>query len=769
MFWYGFLTIAAAILIATWIFAIALGSRRHGRLGILTPIRLLFAGTFVSSFVLHLPVYLEEFGDAVSLIRIGKTLLASLHHTMQLFAMEGSFVDTVAGIEYADQTFLMLYSGFSAIVYVSAPIMTFGFILSFFKNLASYRKYITSFYTHTHVFSRLNEKSIALACSIVRSGDKDKLFGLFSRVAIVFTDVGDDEDEESSDLYQQAKDIGAILFRKDFESIKFRSRRSARKLSFYLIGEDESEKISQTNTVVGKYNYPDTKLYLFSDNVQSKYLFQSYTKEERAQMNIEVMRINDVRSLIYSNLYENGIRLFENAEEEDGHRVIKATIVGFGKYGGEMLRALLWYCQLPDYEVRIKVVDREGDAKAKLEALCPDLPYEIDVGRPGDMRYRIDVIQDSAGTNSFVDAIKDSTYVFICLGNDEVNISTALDVRCRLAKESRYPDIETVVYDSSLKKRISTPWSERENGLQKKTDMTAYGIHTIGDIESYYSEETVIDSELIDEGLRVHLRWESCVGVNAKNNFFMNDYNFFSSVAKALHGRLRKQILGHPQRERVFPTFFATEEKAADEAAMYERVLKGTQTPEDASEFASELSVFSEKMYAKLAHIHLKKLSGEDLAFVARRVGEMADDEEYENSAFLCERAEAVIADYLSADKDGKGLMKNIFTANEELRLRKRGTKTVHEIRRGLEYPALSDEDKAELAEFMESVGESLTPEAAHLLVRCCAMFDHVRWNAYMRTEGYSYTPDNAQRLYKQHSNLVPVDMLTFSACIKDV
>ena len=769
MQWYTFLSVAAIVLAATWILAILPGGRRRGRLGIITPIRLLFAGTFITSLILHTPVYLEKFSDRVPLIRLGKTALASLHHTMQLFAMEGSFVDTVEGISYSDPTFLMLFSGLCAVVYVSAPIMTFGFILSFFKNLSSYRRYILSFYTHTHVFSCLNEKSVALASSIVRSADKNKIFGLFSPVRVVFTDVGDDENEESSDLYQQAKDIGAILFRKDFESIKFRGSRSARRLSFYLMGDDEGEKLGQANAVIGKYNYENTKLYLFSDNVQSKCLFQSYTKEERSRMRIEVMRINEIRSLIYSNLYENGIRLFENAEEEDGHRVIKASIVGFGKYGGEMLKALLWYCQLPEYEVRIKVIDREGDAVAKLEALCPDLAVGAQVGRPGDMRYRIDIIREIAGTNAYVDAIKDSTYVFICLGDDEVNISTALDTRCRLAKEGRYPDIETVVYDSDLKERISIPWSERESGIQKQTDMTVYGIHTIGDIQSYYSESTVIDSELIDEGLRVHLRWESCVGVNAKNNFFMNDYNFFSSVAKALHGRLRKQILDHKDGRRIFPAFFAEEGQTGSESAMYERVLRGTQTPEMAAAFARELSRFSDKMYAKLAHLHFKALEGEELDFVLRQVSERTGVSDHGEAEHLMKRVEELLLDYEGKDAEGRRLLKHVFDSILELRLRKRGTRSVHEVSRGMEYPDLNDDQKRELDTYMRTSGEKYSPEEAHLLVRCCAMFDHVRWNAYMRTEGYTYTPDNAQRLYKQHSNLIPVDMLTFSACIKDI
>ena len=43
---------------------------------------------------------------------------------------------------------------------------------------------------------------------------------------------------------------------------------------------------------------------------------------------------------------------------------------------------------------------------------------------------------------------------------------------------------------------------------------------------------------------------------------------------------------------------------------------------------------------------------------------------------------------------------------------------------------------------------------------------EHVRWNAYMRTEGYCKGPRND--LAKRHPNLVPVDELTPEDLAKD-
>ena len=58
----------------------------------------------------------------------------------------------------------------------------------------------------------------------------------------------------------------------------------------------------------------------------------------------------------------------------------------------------------------------------------------------------------------------------------------------------------------------------------------------IGDLEHFYSFATMIDSNLVEEGKKVHLRWGD------ESEFWKYEYNYRSSIAKAIHERLRAKM-----------------------------------------------------------------------------------------------------------------------------------------------------------------------------------------------------------------------------------
>ena len=100
------------------------------------------------------------------------------------------------------------------------------------------------------------------------------------------------------------------------------------------------------------YDKADTTLRLFSCDKRSELLMASKTTKH-----IKAIRVDDIQSLIYHNLYEEGKFLFDGAREVDGKKVISAVIVGLGLYGREMLKALSWFCQMDGYALKITAFD----------------------------------------------------------------------------------------------------------------------------------------------------------------------------------------------------------------------------------------------------------------------------------------------------------------------------------------------------------------------------------------------------------------------------
>jgi hypothetical protein len=102
-----------------------------------------------------------------------------------------------------------------------------------------------------------------------------------------------------------------------------------------------------------------------------------------------------------------------------------------------------------------------------------------------------------------------------------------------------HPVIQAVVYNSQQKKALEGITNYRGQ---------AYDIDFVSDIESSYTENVIIDSELENEALRAHLRWDG-----AKEDEFWNyEYNYRSSIATAIHMKARIEcgIVGVTKNEK---------------------------------------------------------------------------------------------------------------------------------------------------------------------------------------------------------------------------
>lgn len=518
--WINCFVISVIVWVAAVIAAIAIGRRTYKSKRIFTPTNTMLVGTFISSVFMFLPIYAQNFKDDALLAKIEETFLLSIHHTIRLFVIDCDFDVVRNALEGLNAGFSIAYSAFAAILYICAPLLTFGFLLSFFKNISSYKKYISSYNKDAYVFSEINEKSLALAKSIKENHN----------ALIVFTDVFEKNDEESYELIEKARELGAICFKKDIVSVNFKLHSGKSKISFFAIGADESENVKQAIDITASYSQrKNTILYVFSTSVESELLLTSANKGV-----LKVHRVNDVRSLVYRILYENGKILFDGARQvSDDEKQISAVIIGTGRHGTEMLKALSWYCQMDGYKITIDAFDKDPLAESKFKALCPELMSTEHNGvyRDGDAKYLINVHSGfDVESYEFAQEIKkltEATYVFVSLGSDEDNIKAAVMLRTLFEQMNIKPTIHAVVYNTKKKKNL-----KGVENFKKE----AYEIDFIGDLKTMYSEEVIIDSELEAEALRIHLQW------GKEEEFWSYEYNYLSSVASAMHRKIKEEL-----------------------------------------------------------------------------------------------------------------------------------------------------------------------------------------------------------------------------------
>ncbi len=525
-----YLIVSVACFLTSIVFAFV----RHKKNGAFKLTNALFVGVVLSSVILFIPIYLNNFksGDC----GVFETVLISIHNMIRLFIVDGEFDFIVKNLPDAAPWVVRAYSVMFSILFVCAPILTFGFVLSFFKNASAYRRYITHFNHDTFVFSELNEKSLSLAQSLYEN-DKKRFF--------VFTDVFEKDEEEGFELIETAKKLGAVCFKKDIVTIKFSFHSKNSQISFFVIGDDNTENLTQSLKLIETYkNRDNSNLYVFSTQVESEVLLSNAIKNLSSQdsVKLKVRRINEVRSLIYRNLYDKGYETIFESALDDGTNVkkINAVVIGLGQHGSEMTKALSWFGQMNGYLVQINAFDIADNAADKFTSECPELmKFSGKLDIRGEAKYTINIHPsldiDSVDFDEKFASLPQTTYVFIALGTDEKNISAAVKIRTLCERMGYNSQIQAIVYNS-----------EKKNALTGITNFKGqeYKIDYIGDLTESYSESVVLDSDVEAEALSRHLKW------GQESDFWCYDYNYKSSVASAIHHKM-KVLCGIPGADKA--------------------------------------------------------------------------------------------------------------------------------------------------------------------------------------------------------------------------
>jgi hypothetical protein len=521
MKWIIYLAISLVLLFVFVVTSIVRSNKKYKRGRLLDAPKLLFVGVVLSSLFLFIPICAEAFVNSENSSIV--TFFASVHNTIRLFTADGDFEFMEAylpkGFEFVRDAYEIAFS----VLYIAAPLLTFGFVLSFFKNISAYRRLFAHFYKDLYVFSELNEKSLTLAESL----DDGKRFFIFTGV--------DEKKLSSPELMESAKETGAIFFEKDILSIGFRYHSKKSTLRFFVIGENMSGNVTSALKLTDIYrNRENTDVYVFSTALEAEYaLAKAYKPDESTAVSkVRLRRVNEVKSLINRTLYDKGHRIFETALHTDGKKQINAVILGMGKHGREMTKALAWYCQMDGYEIRINSFDADTMAESKFKSLCPELMSEEHNGKfdsEGDAMYDIRIHSgidfETAEFDEIIASLPPSTYIFVALGEDDKNISAALKLHTLCRRAGNKPIIQAIVYDS-----------EKNSALQGIGNFknVEYEIEFIGDLKSNYSESVILDCDVEREALERHLVYGSEI------DFWRYSYNYDSSVACAIHKKARK-------------------------------------------------------------------------------------------------------------------------------------------------------------------------------------------------------------------------------------
>lgn len=505
---------------------------------VLTPFQIFLLGFFLSAFVLFIPIYFYDyFATDSGFVRGIKTILLSIHNTIRLFILDGDFeiIKNAVDANTVGDNLANVFTTYSAIIFVMAPVVTAGVVLSFFKNVSASVKYFCAPKADIYVMSELNDRSIALAQDILTNPT------VLGKKLVIFTDVFEKEEEEKSELIEQARRLGAICFKKNITDINLKPNVKGITRKFYFVGDDEDANLRQSLVMIAccreneVFNTSNTQFFVLSNSVESETLLNSADKG-----NMRVRRMSLARNLAIDTLQKRSI--FEKAVVKGEEKLINIVIVGLGGYGQEFFKTISWCGQMKGYKLNIHLFDMIEDIESQIRGFAPEVVeynHKKIEGEPFyDIYYHNAMDVKSQEFLEELSLIDNITTVYVTLGDDELNIETAMRIRMILARKGNNDaDIMAIVYSSIKNETI------KQNGI-KDVSGNDYAIDFIGSMEERYTLNFIEQNELEQEGLRIHLSWSNTVEEKKANELLYEkyEYNRRSSMAQALHGQYREKL-----------------------------------------------------------------------------------------------------------------------------------------------------------------------------------------------------------------------------------
>ncbi len=533
-----FLCLSILFAISGMFFALYL-SKISKKKATISPLIVMTAGLFIAAVILFTPIYLTKyFDEGITLVSIYKSISLSIHNSMRLFVLDGEFDILKDFINENNVSSLLsnIYSIYGVTLFILAPVLVVGVALSFFRNITNMIKYLISLKNNFYYLSELNEKSIILAEDIYNNVSGNKL--------ICFFDVQDEDNE--TELYFRAKQIKAICFAKELNEFFVKKPTLKRIIKAFFISENDDKNLKDGINFVmkyrknEKYNNASLQCYVFSQTTNSELLLDNVDKG-----NIKVRRVNESRNLIMGILRNHPI--FENFVQKNNVKAINILIVGLGKYGTELLKSICWYGQMLGYELTIHVIDMGLELEDKIASIAPEIIKFNKTKIKGDAQYEIYFHEglsiDDVDFRKTIQEINDVTSVYIMLGDDELNLKCAIQLReefgrLNILKNKPLPYIYATVANQEKNTIII-----ENNGL-KNYRGNSYDIKLIGNINSEYSLENIEQLELENKGLKCHLRWsntnENIIEDTKKYNLF--EYYRKSSISEALYSEQRIKL-----------------------------------------------------------------------------------------------------------------------------------------------------------------------------------------------------------------------------------
>lgn len=451
------LVIILCSILAVIIFAVSLALAVANKRNPKRVIRIFGAGVFLMLVVLICPSYSIQKSPFV----LGLALMQSMA-AMLLNANAG---EILAAFDGYTLSFIGVYKAILLALLIIAPLFTVGITLSFFSGKFTRLIYrIRSLFRPSYLFFEINERTLFIAEEVAKKNKK----------AIIVFAVNVEKDAIDASWLDRIKKIGTII-NEDIVNISHSLRHER---NYYLLCSEGRVNLDAGLRLYQKYNQRKAgtvNMWLYTTDEISEVIFDHLYET----FNVRILREEDMiaKSLVVNYPLYNAVN----------NGKLSVLIIGSGKIGLEILRTVTaCSCLGGKVKVELNVVDANAEkARITFEKSAPLLAK----------KWNIKFHEADVNTSRFTEVLNDitPTYIVLALGNQNINIETAIYIRRIYGTEGGFPHIHALVDNKRFEEQILpnlcvTYWTyDKEQVKHIGEELCSFDIKPFGAYEDTYS------------------------------------------------------------------------------------------------------------------------------------------------------------------------------------------------------------------------------------------------------------------------------------------
>ena len=434
----------------------------------------------IAAMVLIFPdVYLNE--GTINILVLIKCFLFTFLDVLKIFSGNGYEELVIDGYPVLNTVYVIVLS----LVNLSIMTAVIGFILQFLGDFIENTLFYSRKFNTVFIFSEMNEKTLSIAKSIKLEEKKG-----ISKNPIIFIDESSSESNRN-----KAKEIDAHYTNTPFAKEISKIIKRAARLEVFIFDESEEDNLANLNEFSElRFNGEIPYIRVYAELVNTPWdIYGNFVEHNGLPKDkVIVNLVSTNENFILNDLYENSV--FDNARQMEENRIVDVLIVGINSKSIELIKALLPLCQMPGFELRIKVFD-DKERGNLIKRIIPELkPVSDEIG---DSVYSYDCFDNLNFENDQIESMVEKecprfTFAFVSTDDNVKNINIGLrlnTLRYRLNTGSDYK-IQVCV--------------DKMNLIKNWSDELSKNIALVGGTEKLYNYEFITMSKIEKATKAIH-------------------------------------------------------------------------------------------------------------------------------------------------------------------------------------------------------------------------------------------------------------------------